>query len=120
MSAAIQPGDFVNVTIRGVRVDDQNPDGGVTIVTQYTTDGRSAFWPMPPQAAVERIAPALWPPCQGDLWRDGRQRLWLAVEGTDEKLVMVCADGGATRQPDELLMTGSVQLVHSEPDRPPF
>ena len=119
MSAAIQPGDFVNVTIRGVRVVEQDEHGCVTVRAD-AHDGGPAHWPMPPQAAVERIAPALWPPCQGDLWRDGRQRLWLAVEGTDEKLVMVCADGGATRQPDELLMTGSVQLVHSEPDRPPF
>lgn len=119
MSAAVQPGDFVNVTIRGVRINEQDAHGCVSVIAEADTGDLSSYL-MPPQAAVERIAPALWPPCQGDLWRDGRKRVWLAVQRPGESLVMVCADGETTRQPDQLLMTGSVELMHSEPDRPPF
>lgn len=117
MSEPIKVGEIVNVTIKGVRTTgDQGPRDTTTIADEHGT-----HYVMPPQAKIERVAPALWPPCEGDLWRDGYKRLWLActVDGSDE-IRMVCAANGETQPPEHLLLTGSVELVHHEPDRPPF
>lgn len=119
MNGDIKADEIVNVTIRGVRtVGDTDPAGSVTIQDEH---GR--HYPMPPQAAVTRVAGRYWPPCKGDLWRDGHKRLWLACaldDDSPDEIRMVCADNRATMPPEHLLLTGSVELVHHEPDRPPF
>lgn len=117
MSEPIKPGEIVNVTIRGVRNVGHPSDRLSKIVDEH-----GDTYPMPPQAKIERVAPSLWPPCRGDLWRDGYQRLWLAyeVDGEPDVVRMVCADTGETRKPEHLLKTGSVEIVHREQDMPPF
>lgn len=63
----IGPGDIVNVTLRGVRVV------GIKALTGEVStiaDEHDREYPVPPQAAVERIVTADWPPLAGDLWRE--------------------------------------------------
>ena len=79
--SALRPGDIVDITIKGVQVDAEGPDGTVTIIAEHP-DGGTAHWHMPPQAAIERIAPAEWPPRTGDLWRDRDGDVWLCVTWT--------------------------------------
>ena len=69
-------GDIVNITIKGVPIVDTN-GFAVTIVGDHP-DGMPAHYLMPPQAAVERVAPAEWPPRHKDVWRDGSGELWIA------------------------------------------
>jgi hypothetical protein len=48
----LQPGDLVDVTIRGARVTEERPDG--TVVITCEDDRAHGVWPMPPQAAIKR------------------------------------------------------------------
>jgi hypothetical protein len=63
--------EVVDVTIKGVRIARPRSATSVTI-----TDEHGTVYQMPPQAAVERVAPAEWPPKPGDLWRDRSGVLW--------------------------------------------
>lgn len=113
----IRPGEIVNVVIKGVRNVGHPSDQLRKIVDEH-----GDTYPMPPQAAITRVAPSLWPPCTGDLWRDGHEALWLACEmnGDPGALRMVCANTGETQSPEHLLKSGSVEIVHRERDMPPF
>jgi hypothetical protein len=71
-----KPGDIINIVIKGVRVRHQADDGVVTI-----WDDENRCFSMPPQAAIERVAPPEWPPRLGDLWRDRDGDLWFASTG---------------------------------------
>lgn len=112
-------GEIVDVTIKGVRVDDQHPDGTVTIIADHS-DGGTATWQMPPQAAIGRVAPAEWPPQPGDLWKDEHGSFWFAFWGADAcEVFMVPSDPARgelnTPMPDRvLLMVGPLTLVHRE------
>ena len=55
MSEQLKPGEYVDVTIKGVRVVEQDEHGCVTVRAD-AHDGGPAHWPMPPQAAVSRVA----------------------------------------------------------------
>lgn len=48
----LQPGDIVDITIRGVRITEERPNG--TVVIKCDDDKVHGVWPMPPQAAVKR------------------------------------------------------------------
>lgn len=75
-----QPGEIVNVVIKGVRVTgDQGPRHTLTIADEHGT-----HYVMPPQAAIERVAPREWPPCAGDLWRDRNGDVWYALLVDDD------------------------------------
>lgn len=115
MDEPIRPGEIVNVVIKGVRNVGHPSDRLRKIVDEH-----GDTYPMPPQAAITRVAPSLWPPCRGDLWRDGHGDLWLACEVTNTGIQMVCANTGAARKPEHLLKSGSVEIVHRERDMPPF
>lgn len=60
-------GDVVDVVIKGVRVAYQHDDDSITI-TAEAFGGDTQFL-MPPQASIELVVPADWPPQPGDLWR---------------------------------------------------
>ncbi|MGI5201692.1 hypothetical protein ACQEU6_08930 [Spirillospora sp. CA-108201] len=72
------PDEMIEVTLKPVRVHRQGPDGTVTIKVP-TPDGGTAHWPLPPQAEIKRVAPADWPPQDGDVWGDRHDRDWFAV-----------------------------------------
>lgn len=68
-------GEIVDITIKGARVIGTNAlNGAPTIVDEHGGE-----YPMPPQAAIERVAPAEWPPQVGDLWRDRHGHLHFAA-----------------------------------------
>jgi hypothetical protein len=48
----LQPGDIVDITIKGVRIVKERPDG--TVVISCEDDKVHGVWPMPPQAAITR------------------------------------------------------------------
>lgn len=109
------PGDIINVVIKGVRVI------GIHALTGTPTivDDNGDEFPMPPQAAIERVAPAEWPPQPGDLWRrDDPGDVWFAVfDNYGRKLIMLPANptrGLTAYEPDEVLTRGPLTLVHRE------
>jgi hypothetical protein len=48
----LQPGPLVDITIKGVRIVQERPDG--TVVINCEDDRARGVWPMPPQAAIKR------------------------------------------------------------------
>lgn len=116
MSDDFQPGEIVNITIRGVRVR-SGPTKGALVLGMSILDETGAAFIMPPQAEIRRVLPAEWPPQVGDLWRDRNNELWFVVvnEVADGIPVVLfgSASGGAT--PDEVLRMAPLTLVHREP-----
>lgn len=109
-----QTGEIVDVTIKGVPVDAVHADGTPDIIAE-DSDGLATVWALPPQAKVERVAPAEWPPELGDLWRDRLGSVWFAL---GRRVLMVPGDpvgdlGGY--EPDKVLAkVGPLALVHRE------
>lgn len=110
----VKVGDFVNVTIKGVR-QVSHPSARLVRIA----DEHGDVFDMPPQAAIELVAPATWPPRPGDLWRDKDARLWFAVESlrsevSDEPVLLTC--NGKNRRPavDILDLYSPLTRVHRE------
>jgi hypothetical protein len=112
-----QRGELVNVTIDSVGIA-EDTDGAVTI-----EDDNGDHFPLPPQAKIERVAPAQYPR-PGEIWRDGAGGLWLAQRyyadfddkqdragANDEgwRVVMVPLNGGPYGH-----AAGRVQDVHMQ------
>ena len=118
----LTPGCIVNVTIKGVRVSgNQGPRDTVSIIADDGT-----HYVMPPQAAIERVAPEAWPPIVGDVWRSANGERWFAVKDIDD-LVMVPSRMGPDpwseyrKSPDVLLRDQApLILVDRSPEEPPF
>lgn len=127
------PGEIVDITIKSARVTNSYPvrrDGkpeGRVLVADYTTGEHRgvAVNLAASNVAVERVAPADWPPRPGDVWRSSRTdwapkgRLWLAGEETDDDgasdaYVPMYGDNGHRTAADELLRIGPMVLVHRE------
>jgi len=108
-----QPGEIVDLTIKGVCIARPRSATSVTIVDEH-----GITYQMPPQASVERIAPAEWPPQPGDLWRDRDGSVWLACRvgnGDVSIITMICADGVADRAHEQVLARlGPLTLVYRE------
>ncbi|MGH3379525.1 MAG: hypothetical protein ACRDP6_32800 [Actinoallomurus sp.] len=97
--SGLRPGELVDVTIKGVRVDAVHPDGTPDIIAD-DSDGLATVWVLPPQAAIERVAPAEWPPQPGDLWRDRDGDLWFGLlDDNDEELLTVLSPGRTSKHP---------------------
>ena len=77
-----QPGEIVDITIKGARVKSFAP-----LAMSCTVDGyRVVVYRDSPEIAyeppviIERVAPAGWPPQPGDLWRDKHDALWFIYQ----------------------------------------
>lgn len=117
-----KPGELVDVTIKGVRIHEANTDGAVMIIAE-DRNGVAARYAMPPQAGVERVAPAEWPPRPGDKWRDRHGSAWFAFYGLEAREVfMIPADPvrGPLATPTPATVLGKLSpltLVHREDDQ---
>lgn len=130
-----QLGEIVDITIKGVRVFDQDRFGRVGITAETPGTDIPGYYQMPPQAAITPVAPANWPPQPGDLWRrtDFAQPdpaddepdlgLWFAhfdhaIDRGDSRLMLVPAHGDieyAETNPEKLRASGGRwTLVHRE------
>ena len=117
-------GDHVNVTIQDVRIARPRSATSVTI-----TDEHGVTYQMPPQAEVERIVSADWPPRPGDLWRELRPGggLWFIFR--DPSVLHRSASGLRAREADgdrwaddalDLLHDcAPLELVYREPEAVP-
>ncbi|GII88217.1 hypothetical protein Ssi03_62070 [Sphaerisporangium siamense] len=81
-----QPNEILDITIRNARVIEG--DGG-RLVYEYSTIGRddptyarAAIQPWADSVTITRVMPAAGEPRLGDLWKDVRGVLWLAVQRT--------------------------------------
>lgn len=103
-----KPGEIVDITIKGARVDGWVPETS-ELTVESTADANSeltAFDLTSDQITVERVAPAEWPPRPGDLWRDREGDVWFAVEDEDGTITMVCqVTACVSRPPDEFMRT---------------
>lgn len=75
MSARFQPGELIDLTIRGARVSDKH----VQDKYLFLSVGEETFH-LPvrllARANVQRVAPAEWPPQVGDVWEDATGVQW--------------------------------------------
>lgn len=130
--SAFQPNEIVDVVIKGVRVAEESPVGLVTIVDEH-----GGHFAMPPQAAIERVAPAEWPPRPGDIWAGPQNERWFALkyygDFDDPKDFKGCNSdgwrvvlmpmqigpyGNSEKEPDDALRTrGPLTLVHREDEQ---
>ena len=113
-------GDIVDITIKGVRVAAEHM-GVVSIVADHP-DGKPAHYNMPPQAKVERVAPAEWPPRPGDLWRDQLGAVWFAADlvndGGDPAIYMLASHEDHQVVPDYCNEKyGPLTLVYREDEQ---
>lgn len=78
LAPAFAPGDIVNFTVRGARVDADEVDGDGFRYVQVVYGDRNlrVFLDLDAALTVERVVPAEWPPQAGDLWRDRHGELW--------------------------------------------
>lgn len=120
-----RPGEIVDVTIKGVRIaatedaiPPMDPRGLLVIADEH-----GDLYPLPPQAAITRVAPAHWPPQEGDVWRRDADGLnWFGVlidndDTTDSPYVLLTCSRSSKdrygRPCDEALYTfGPFTLTH--------
>jgi hypothetical protein len=120
-----QPGEVVNVTIKGARVNAWHPELG-ELTVEHDADVNSDMTTFEAEKVdVERVASPEWPPLYGDLWRDRDGDLWLARTplGGDRTVGLVCSRpagnksslvGGPLSPHQVLKMHGPMVLVHRE------
>lgn len=123
-----KPGELVDVVIRGARVMDPKPghDHILTLGYAQTQPGVYATIDLGPaakgQVGIERVAPAEWPPIQGDVWRDNDNLLWFVSRqhngsGRDTRVTPSTDHGvrsGYWGTADLLRERGPLTLVHRE------
>lgn len=116
MSGDIRVGDIVNVTIKGVR-NVGHPSARLVRIADEHGDP----FDMPPQAKVERVASANWPPRLGDVWRSTKsgERFFAATntEGLvdiDDGEVFLVNVAGVFMDPAIALSHGPLELVSRE------
>jgi hypothetical protein len=100
MTQRFEPGELVNVQLRGVRYVgcDQDVCHGIE-----TPDGNQ--WSMPLTAVIERMAPPEWPPQPGDIWVDRNGNEWFAgaVDEYSTAVRLVLVDDGSVLGPDVVI-----------------
>lgn len=121
--SGFQPGEVVDVTIKGARVTDWHPQID-ELTVEYDGDANSettTFELSSDQVTVERVAPAEWPPRPGDLWHDRNRCPWFAAdihdpaETDEENIVLVPVFELAGFAPDPVIQKyGPLTLVHRE------
>lgn len=134
-----QEGEYLNITIKGARVRRTRtlPDDGVSVEhLSYDIGNYTTSLPLVEGVAVERMAPAEWPPLPGDIWGIADGGRWFAAqyhadfdnredfEGCNEggwRTVLVPMDigpyGNSPGRPDEIRKkaAGQLTLVYREP-----
>lgn len=127
MSDTFQPGEIVDITIRGARVLKlTNPTGRILSVEYQDPnppeDGtcRASLIMDSPAITVERVAPAEWPPQIGDLWRDSYGNLWfISRDPTSMSGRLLGRTAGGTRWTDDMQQLiddhAPLTIVHREP-----
>jgi hypothetical protein len=127
-----QPGEIVDITIKGVRpvrIRTEGHDNDVIRTAQvaiYDSSGKAYHTVLPLEwdtVTVERRAPAEWPPQPGDLWRrDDTDDLYFAADVHDDgetaelEIVMVCAYDDHRLDPETFRShcAGRMTLVYRE------
>lgn len=132
-----QPGEIVDITIRGARIEAEYEDGLTVDIAPENPSAMPVDLPWGPDLAVERRAPAEWPPQPGDLWRDRNGDLWFGCrycadpddnadwEGCNDdgwRTVLTPSDGGpygnSSKRPDAVNQQfGPMALVHREDEQ---
>lgn len=115
----IQPGEIIDIAIKGVRAVGEDRNGCVSIIDEH-----GHHYDMPPQAAIKRVAPPEWPPRLGDLWRDRFGDLWFGSQGygpdNEHYVAFQCAvtkhleSWGPQAAADANRLYGPLTLVHRE------
>lgn len=125
MSARFEPGEVVDVHIKGARVvryetPDYDPDCLVVTLPNGADETRL---PMPSwNVTVERAAPPEWPPQPGDVWRDPTGVKWFAAEpltGEEEPLMLPAAAWLGCHASEALADHGPFELLYREGWTPP-
>lgn len=85
MSEKFVVGEYVDITIRNAQITRVTPmnHGAPVLHVQYrgaTLADELVLRASSEAVAVERVAPAEWPPQPGDLWRDRDGSLWFAFQ----------------------------------------
>lgn len=111
-------GEFVDVAIKGMRVEPVDPWGGWRLI-----DENGKRYEMPPQAAISRARPAHWPPSPGEVWGDGEGRRWFVqASGNGSRWMLAAFNGwaiGNELTPEELLdKAGPLARLYAEEDVP--
>lgn len=124
--SVFKPGEVVDITIKGARVQRSGPDdiGGRFLSVIYGDHNHHVTLDMKPEVTVERVSPPEWPPRPGDLWRDMAGIVWFAtdvhdVDRTDvpEVRLVRAYEGAASDPVDKVLkLYGPLTLVHREPE----
>lgn len=105
-----QPGEILNVELRGVRVNHMTSQDRVVI---RLGDDLILIDPALPETTITRVAPPEWPPRQGDVWVDRDGLACLALDA--DRLQYVNREHPFSA--GYVLETFSpLTLVHREPD----
>lgn len=118
MAEQIRVGDIVNVTIKGVR-NVGHPSARLIRIADENGD----TFDMPPQAAVERVASAHWPPRLGDVWQSADEGAAPLFAVTDTRGCVDIEDGevflvnvaGTFMNPATVLSHGPLELLYRTP-----
>lgn len=92
--AEFQVGEVVDITIKGARVVSHGNDV-LTVDHQILREPWNGNWrrvhlcTLSDAVTVERVAPAYWPPQQGDVWSSVEPVLWFAHLGPAGYLTLV-------------------------------
>lgn len=101
-----QPGDIVDITIKGVRIERVTPmNHGPSILQIAHPSAPGNGFDLSPDApgiTVERTAPENWPPQLGDTWADRDGDVWFAVVGKTGHAPTLIAKTGARISPEGL------------------
>ena len=90
--SAFQPGEIVDVQIKGGIVDHSGDPGHLRVSLPDRWSDIILEFPLRPGVTVERVAPANWPPQPGDVWREGDGTEYFAYRRRDG-IVLVNAFG---------------------------
>ena len=113
-----EPGEIVDITIKGARVEEPTDDQGNLEFTYSGDEGLVSFEgvvvPLADAVTVKRVAPPEWPPQIDDLWRDRLGILWFGTRDGSNTVALSNSNGTA-HVPEYLTEAyGPLTLVHRE------
>jgi hypothetical protein len=120
-----QPGEIVDITIKGVRVEWVNStDMNVWATDEVDTDTgvnlgeRITISHVAPNITVTRVAPVDWPPRVDDLWRDSLGNVWFATAARQGRPMLTNRHGTSSDANQVNQAYGLMVLVHREESQP--